>query len=71
MNQLTVGDVVQSKSGGPKMTVGLVIGKEGNPKAVELVAKQQGYGDGDVSCTWFDGVKKETGLFKAAMLCSA
>jgi len=71
MSNLSVGDVVQLKSGGPKMTIMIVFGNPETPKPMEIVAKQQGYQAGDVSCIWFDGTEKKTGLFHAATLAAA
>ncbi len=68
MNKFSVGDVVQLKSGGPKMTVAIVLGKPETSKIIEGSARQQGFLAGDVSCNWFDGPEKKEGLFKSATL---
>ncbi|AXS79524.1 DUF2158 domain-containing protein [Dechloromonas sp. HYN0024] len=65
MNKFHVGDVVQFKSGGPKMTVVAVLGEPETPKTLEVLAKQQGYCVGDISCKWFDGPDTKGSLFKS------
>jgi uncharacterized protein YodC (DUF2158 family) len=47
-NEIKPGDVVQLKSGGPKMTVGRIESINGVASAV---------------CGWFNGNKKEVGTF--------
>ncbi len=51
---LKVGDVVQLKSGGPKMTIEQIA----NFSRTYLEAK----------CVWFAGSKRESGLFQLEML---
>ena len=70
MSKFAVGDVVQLKSGGPKMIVVAVLGEPETPKILEAVAKQQGYCAGDISCNWFDGAERKVGLFKFTTLVS-
>lgn len=53
-DQFKAGDVVQLKSGGPKMTV-------------TQVGKHQIHGP-TVWCTWFVGTKQESGTFPPAAL---
>ncbi|WP_187645129.1 YodC family protein [Cupriavidus campinensis] len=55
------GDVVQLRSGGPKMTVTGVVGQDSRLQTVAAVA---GYEDGDVSVEYFDGAKLEKKMFK-------
>lgn len=50
---LKIGDVVQIKSGGPKMTI---------EDIGEYNSEQKAY------CTWFDGNKKNSDLFKPEAL---
>jgi len=56
MNQIKAGDVVQLKSGGPKMTVETVAAYNGVTKA---------------RCAWFDGSKKSVDLFPLESLTMA
>lgn len=65
-----IGDVVQLKSGGPKMTVQSFVGQPSAqqnqgfgggifsafniPTSPEEVYKMAGFGNGDVICQWFD-----------------
>lgn len=51
--EIKVGDVVQLKSGGPEMTVDEIEPYNGIPKA---------------RCSWFDGPKKDVGVFPLTSL---
>jgi uncharacterized protein YodC (DUF2158 family) len=52
---IEVNDVVQLKSGGPKMTVQRFIGQsKGTLATADGVLKMSGYKDGDAICQWFD-----------------
>jgi len=66
MAEFSVGDIVSLKSGGPKMTVTLIFGKEGTPKPVAHAAKMSGYVEGDLFCSWFVNEEKKTSFFRAA-----
>lgn len=66
MADFVVGDVVVLKSGGPKMTVTLILGQEGTPRPVAHAAKQTGYADGDLFCSWFVNEEKKSTFFRAA-----
>ena len=66
MAEFVVGDVVVLKSGGPKMTVTLILGQEGTPKPVAHAAKLGGYADGDLFCSWFVNEEKKSTFFRAA-----
>jgi uncharacterized protein YodC (DUF2158 family) len=55
-NKFKVGDVVELKSGGPKMTVADV-----NPRI----------GSNAIRCQWFGGKKLESGLFDPSTLVHA
>lgn len=57
--QLKVGDVVQLKSGGPKMTID-GIGKYG-----------MGSTRDEANCVWFEGAKKMSALFELPTLTKA
>jgi uncharacterized protein YodC (DUF2158 family) len=68
---LEIGDVVQLKSGGEKMTVFRIIGKHSHISRIDKqdkIYKMLGYEDGDVYCQWFVGEKLEKNIFKKEML---
>ncbi|NPU99898.1 MAG: DUF2158 domain-containing protein [Brevinematales bacterium] len=63
-----VGDVVQLNSGGPKMTVEMVIGaSDNNPASIAIgnQAKMRGMKEGDCFCKWFEGKEIKQDFFKA------
>jgi uncharacterized protein YodC (DUF2158 family) len=68
MSSFNPGDIVELKSGGPKMTVAWVVGDNAAPKIASAAAKSQGFKDGDVLCEWFHGAEKKTSFFKAPSL---
>lgn len=71
MNNIQVGDVVQLKSGGPKMTVQRVIGSDQSNlglKASDEFLKLKGFRDGDVVCNWFEASSLKDGTFKVESL---
>ena len=56
MEAIIIGDLVQLKSGGPRMTVKRIVGQgldTWQGKTNEQVLKIQGYKDGDLVCIWF------------------
>ena len=68
---LEIGDVVQLKSGGEKMTVQRIIGKDSHITRIDMqdkMLKMAGYENGDVSCQWFVNKKLESSVFKKDML---
>jgi uncharacterized protein YodC (DUF2158 family) len=70
---IRVGDIVQLKSGGPKMTVQRIIGSDKSnfgTKAADEFLKMKGFDDGDVICQWFEGNRLNDGTFKAETLIS-
>jgi uncharacterized protein YodC (DUF2158 family) len=54
--EIQLNDVVQLKSGGPKMTVQRFLGANKGTIAntIDEAIKIQGYKDGDAVCQWFD-----------------
>ena len=71
MDSIKVGDVVQLKSGGPKMTVQRVIGSDQSNlglKASDEFLKLKGFRDGDVVCNWFEASSLKDGTFKLESL---
>ena len=68
---MNIGDIVQLRSGGPKMTVQRIIGADKNNfglKAADEYLKMRGFTDGDVICQWFEGNALKDGTFKSASL---
>jgi uncharacterized protein YodC (DUF2158 family) len=71
MEQLKIGDIVQLKSGGPKMTVQRILGSDNSNlglKAADEFLKMRGFKDEDVICQWFEGSSLRDGTFKAESL---
>ena len=68
MNEFMTGDVVQLKSGGPKMTVHKIIG--GSDLDV-LASAFRGADKGDIECKWFENGRIESAHFKPQMLMKA
>lgn len=68
MIEFAIGDVVQLKSGGPKMTVHRIIG--GSDLDV-LASAFRGADKGDIECKWFDSGRIESAHFKPQMLALA
>ena len=68
METIQVGDVVQLKSGGPRMTVVRILGADSSNnfglKAGDEFLKMRGYRDGDLVCNWFEGSSLRDGTFK-------
>lgn len=64
------GDVVELKSGGPKMTITRFIGedKTGPITMQDKAYKMAGYKDGDVICQWFDKNALKSGVFSITNL---
>ena len=58
------GDIVELKSGGPKMTVTSVVGLD----KILNITKTQGFEDGDVSVEYFLEKKLERGMFRKTSL---
>ncbi len=71
MEEIKIGDIVQLKSGSPKMTVQRFIG-QGNDhigvKAIDEYYKMKGYKEGDVICQWFETNQLKDGVFAKASL---
>jgi uncharacterized protein YodC (DUF2158 family) len=71
MEHYITGDIVQLKSGGPKMTVQRVIGSHNNNlglKATDEYYKIRGFEEGDLICQWFVGNSLKDGTFSAKSL---
>ena len=71
METLQIGDVVQLKSGGPKMTVQRIVGTDNaniGLKAGDEFLKMRGFKDGDVICNWFEASSLRDGTFKIESL---
>jgi uncharacterized protein YodC (DUF2158 family) len=71
MPVIKVGDVVQLKSGGPKMTVRRIIGEEKSNVGVRTfdeALKMNGYKNGDAVCDWFEGSTLRDGTFRIESL---
>ena len=68
MYEFNIGDVVQLKSGGPKMTVHRII-RGGD---LEMLASAlKGADKGDIECKWFENGRIESSYFKPMMLVKA
>jgi uncharacterized protein YodC (DUF2158 family) len=71
MDLLKPGDIVQLKSGGPKMTVKRIIGSDQSNlglRTVDEALKFNGYKSGDVVCNWFEGSTLKDGTFRIESL---
>lgn len=71
MELLKTGDIVQLKSGGPKMTVQRILGADKTNlglKAADEFLNLRGYREGDVVCQWFEGSALKDGTFKIETL---
>jgi len=71
MEEIKIGEIVQLKSGGPKMTVQRIIGQSGDHigvKAIDEYYKVKGYKEGDVICQWFESNQLKDGVFAKASL---
>lgn len=66
MIEIRKNDIVQLKSGGPKMTVQRFIGDKTPNYGIKIAdeaKKLRGFDDGDVVCQWFDGNDLKEGTF--------
>ena len=64
---IEIGDIVKLKSGGPEMTVQIIIGQGESPGSMENfwdMFSFTGLSKGDIICNWFVGQKLEYGYFK-------
>jgi len=69
MKELNIGDVVQLKSGGPKMTIHKIVG--GNIENELFATVFKGADKGDIECKWFENGRIESAYFKPQMLVLA
>jgi len=68
---MKTGDVVQLKSGGPKMTVQRLVGEHTSKSDAfvdNTLKTQKGVNDGDPICQWFSGEEVKSDVFKANMV---
>jgi len=68
---MNTGDIVQLKSGGPKMTIQRIIGSDKSNiglKAADEYLKMRGFAEGDVICQWFESNTLRDGTFKTSSL---
>jgi uncharacterized protein YodC (DUF2158 family) len=71
MNPINKNEIVQLKSGGPKMTVQRFIGEKTMNYGVKIAdetRKLKGFNDGDAVCQWFDGSDLKEGVFPVEAL---
>lgn len=72
MEEFTTKDILQLRSGGPKMSILRFIGADKSNiqlSTEDEFLKMQGFNEGDVICQWFDDKNKLTsGAFKREML---
>ncbi len=71
MADIKKNDVVQLKSGGPKMTVQRFIGEKTTNYGVKIAdetRKLKGFNDGDAVCQWFDGSELREGVITVEAL---
>ncbi len=64
------GDVVQLKSGGPRMTITGIIGEsdQNSPLNLRALQKVAGFENGDVTVQYFDGARLEKAVFKKTVI---
>ncbi len=66
MKSVKTGELVQLKSGGPKMTVRRIIGGDTDVSfqmVDDYIKRIKGFKDGDVICQWFEGNELKDGAF--------
>lgn len=66
MVKFKTGELVQLKSGGPKMTVRRILGSSEDVSFQmidDYIKKIKGFNDGDVICQWFEGNELKDGAF--------
>ena len=57
--EFKIGDIVELKSGGPKMTINRIIGKDTPSKDQALKDHYLGYSNGQFVCVWYDFSQEE------------
>jgi uncharacterized protein YodC (DUF2158 family) len=70
MEPLLVGNVVELKSGGPKMTILRFLGDSDHYslKVADTALRIKGFQDGDVVCQWFENNMLKDGVFAKSSL---
>ena len=66
MEKYKTGDIVQLKTGGPKMTIQRFIGVEHEVSfqmVDDYIKMMKGFKDGDIICQWFEGNELKSGTF--------
>ncbi len=63
MSNFKIGDTVILNSGGPEMTIEMILGEENNNIILESQGETRGFKKGDLYCIWFDNKNKKSDFF--------